>query len=359
MTAGTDGVAVRRRRAQRRAFIPSAAVRDARLYGRTPSTAEPAVFGWPQRAVMAWGLAACLTLGGCASPPAQNVDRDTASAGSRGRRAFEQGHFNVAADAYRSALQRARLRADSADIGDHAYNLAACLIGLGRPDEARDLLREARAEFEKNRDLAGQADTWLLEAKIARSRKMRDEAGQLLEKTLALLPVKGEEARKAQAYAAMAELACDADDAAAARTALTQAHAAAGGSADGAALAGLAQTEGRVLRLEGKPKEAADQLDRAALLFREAGRYRDMAEAMALAAGSRADAGQNDLAAEAYLDAAQSLYAQGDAVGALRSISSALASAEGAGREDLKARAASLFNEIKGAVNSEQWGSGK
>src|SRR2546423_3536943 len=92
----------------------------------------------------------CLLLSGCGvggpNPAAKPIDTELAEELSTGRAAFSHGAWGQAASLYASALKRAEAMDDASAIAGAAYNYAAALVQLGRYDDARDALAEARAE---------------------------------------------------------------------------------------------------------------------------------------------------------------------------------------------------------------------
>ena len=83
-------------------------------------------------------------------------------------------------------MKRAWAIDDPVEIGNNAYNLAACLASVGWYEAARDCLAESRAEL--YRAGLSEADAWLLEAKIARSQGLLDEAYAIAEGVKETLP---------------------------------------------------------------------------------------------------------------------------------------------------------------------------
>jgi hypothetical protein len=77
------------------------------------------------------GLAFYLMITGCAGPApdtAIEVDSEFSRSMTAGRLAFDQGFIEQAAKFYQQALSRARAMDSAPQIGDAAYNLAACRI---------------------------------------------------------------------------------------------------------------------------------------------------------------------------------------------------------------------------------------
>ncbi|MBX3413940.1 MAG: hypothetical protein KF708_14715 [Pirellulales bacterium] len=113
-------------------------------------------------------VVALLAIVGCkSSKPTYKPDPYIARAAKDGQAAYAEGSDREAIAYYTLALKRSWAIDDPLEIGHNAYNVAAVLAAVGFDNEARDCLREARAELRR----AGQSQSaaWLLEAKIARS----------------------------------------------------------------------------------------------------------------------------------------------------------------------------------------------
>jgi tetratricopeptide (TPR) repeat protein len=297
-----------------------------------------------------WAAGVAL-LAGCASPPPRVTDREVLRTAGLGHGAFERGQFAVAADQYRESLARARLIDDPAAIGDGAYNLAACLVALGDTEQAKALLREARAEF-RRAGSAGVAEAWLLEARAARDQGRGEEARRALDEAAAAAA--GERSDLAPRIDVMrAALSCDAKDAETARTAIERAKKEESRLSP-ASRGELSMAEGRLARMDGRPAEAAAAFDRAADAFRRAGLYREMAAALAQCGECFRDAGDLDRAGERFFRAGRSLFAQGDLTAALKQAEAALSATAKSRDEDLKRRILDLVARIREYVKEER-----
>ena len=214
-----------------------------------------------------------LPLVGGATSPTSTVppkDKELSRTSNLARAAFEDGATAKAMDLYRKALNRARVMDDASEISNAAYNLALCHIILGQLDQASASLAEAKAAFKRNG--SNPADMLLLEATIAQRQGKLEQALLLANEVLS---ASRDENGLFQAALLKGTIACGQDDAARARTALTEAdkhH-----IANAALLAARERLAGNIFLLEGNPAEAAAAFDRAAALFQEAKHYRDMA----------------------------------------------------------------------------------
>lgn len=141
------------------------------------------------RALCAWlaCLAALAGSPGCqSSKPTYKPDPTIAREARNAQEAYAEGSDREAIGHFTLALKRSWAIDDPLEIGHNAYNLAACLAAVGFDNEARDCLREARAELRR----AGQSQSaaWLLEAKIARSQGLVDDAMMAVEMAQQTLP---------------------------------------------------------------------------------------------------------------------------------------------------------------------------
>ncbi|MBP7830744.1 MAG: hypothetical protein KA248_12595 [Kiritimatiellae bacterium] len=303
-------------------------------------------------------LAAGLLAAGCSSPPkpARPVDPDLQRYASSAQVSFRHGAYGQAEQLYRRALDRARAADDAREIGNNAYNLAACLVALGRDEAARPLLREARAELERARQ--NTAEVILLEAGAARNLGQGEEAAALVEESRARLDRDRNGALWIQAALLEAQLAADGNDAPRAFRVLASIEKDLERKGDALLNGRAAGLQARITWMTGQPAVAASWLDREAAGYRKAGRPpHEIAAVLRRAGEAWGQAGQPAESADRYYRAARSLFGQGDTVAALKCIEPALAAAEKAGRPDLAARIADLFLEIRrktGAIEPEE-----
>ncbi|MFH0952712.1 MAG: hypothetical protein V1873_00100 [Verrucomicrobiota bacterium] len=292
-------------------------------------------------------LLTALLLTGCAtSKPAHKTDPELARLANTARTAFDRGSVEQATRLYGRALDMARAQDDAIEAGNNAYNLAACMISLGKNDDARALLEEARKEFER----AGRvpANILLLEAKVARSMGRLDDASALVDQ---VLPSFGKsapsDAHRVQVALLKAHIACDRKDVAAARAALDEARATLRRASDNFLEAEASGASARISLVANDPAKAGAAYDAQAEWYRKAQKYRDMALATGRAGRAYEDAAVLIVAGDRYYRSARSLFAQGDDVAALKTVERALGIAERTSDKDLLARTTSLFNEIR------------
>ncbi len=242
---------------------------------------------------------------GCATPPTgPRKDKELSRTSDLARAAFEDGATARAIDLYSKALNRAIAMDDATEIGNAAYNLALCQIILGQLDQASASLAEARAAFQRSG--SNPADVLLLEATIAQRQGKLEQALSLADQVLAASP---DEDDLFQATLLKGTIACQQNDPARAKAALTEAdkhHV-----ANAALLAARERLAGNVFLLEGNPAEAAAAFDQGAALFQKAKHYRDMALTLRRAGEAYREAGDTQRAADRLFRAQRSLAAQG------------------------------------------------
>lgn len=384
--------------------------------GRSIQRADNRFLG---QAMIAWlaCLAALLGGAGCrSSKPTYKPDPTIAREAKSAEAAYAEGSDREAIAHYTLALQRSWAIDDPLEIGHNAYNLAACLAAVGFDNEARDCLREARAELRR----AGQSESaaWLLEAKIARSQGLPADAVmavQMAEQTLPCFeqehprracaekcplgcgvvhaahehcpgecPSPGPKPSKwaakhkkqedkhcrgcpdedpespcldpARTAAAIhllkAELACDQYDLPQARGELSLAQELIGTNMDAATRAQIERLNGRILLLEGQSFPAARRLDSEAYWLRRAKLYREIPSATGSAGEAYEAAGELLLASERYYRCARMLYARDEWLASLAMIDRSVALAVTVEDLDMQARAAFLFHLVDRAVQA-------
>lgn len=292
---------------------------------------------------------AVVILSGCSTTkPVRVVDPEVATFADLAREAYDKSNFGQAVKLYGRALARARAADDALEIGNNAYNMAACLIALERYADARIPLREAAREFERIGVEISAAE--LLDAKAARLDGKPDEAQQIADRVLAELKPGENAAYRAQALLVRAQVACDRRDAAAARAEVELAKREMKKLRNPYLEAAIHGVLGRVALIEEAPAVAAAEFDLEAGLCRGAGKYRDMAMALGRAGQAFGEADQASVSADRYHRAARSLFAQGDELAALKMVESALKAAEKAGDQDAILRTVALFDEIRAAT---------
>lgn len=287
-------------------------------------------------------FASLLALAGCSTPAkvAKPIDPDIGVLSVAANKAFARGQVEAASRQFARALDHARAADAAADIGDQAYNLAACCLLTDQPAIARRLLAEARSEATRaGRDVS---DILLLDAKAARRLGQPAEALALVEQISAVTdkPVVKLQALIIQAHVQSDAGKLSAADLGALRLLAHDVH-------DAALGAEVDNLVGSVAQHEHSFGDAAAAFDREAAGWQRAGRFREMALALARAGAAWQRDGRSQEAADRLYRAARSLFAQGDAVGALRQIEPALTAAKAATQNELAARIIALFEEIK------------
>ncbi len=292
-----------------------------------------------------------LLAAGCASQgPVRQTDTAIATAADTARLAFRKGSMEQAAGLYARALNRSRAVDDPFEIANNAYNLAACKMILRQYAEAGILLNEAATAA--GRAGAPQEDIALLSAQAARLEGHAEEARARLN-TLLQQPVAPEIRLQADVMAAR----MDADeghlDAAVAALKKIQSSSVARKAGDSirAEIEGL---DAHLAQMSQRPADAAAAFDRQAEALRGAGRYREMAQALGSAAQAYLEAGQAPAAWERAYRGARSLFAQGDAAGALQQVETALTAVEQVQDEAQQKATARLFEEIREAVSAAE-----
>jgi tetratricopeptide (TPR) repeat protein len=260
------------------------------------------------------------------------------------RRTFDLGQAEGASRLYRKALEMARAADNSPEIAANAYNLALCLVALGKYDEAVPYLDEAEAE--SARRSADTAHIRLLKAKTFYLGGDTQEAASLAQTALkhegSLTP-----AARSQFDLLLARIALDGRDLAGAKAGLERAQDALEDEPDTPLQAETAGLSGAILAAEGSFDKAAKDFDRQADFCRKGEKYREMAEALSRAGETYLKGSDNRAAADRFFRAARSFYSQGDTVRALKTIESALAVLDKEADPDAFRNIAALFEEIK------------
>lgn len=284
-----------------------------------------------------------------------------------GREQFAEGDVDSAIKNYRKAIRRAWALDDPAEIGTIAFNLAATLFSVGENEEARDWLIESRSELTR----AGQSvgNTWLLEAKIARSEGRITDAQSFIalaqcsaapceggnpddgcchagdpcdKKTCgACLPCAGEKlneqekkkhcvtAYDAQILLAKAHIANDFGDVVQATKLLQCARQTIEDSCQRDLRSEIENVAGHIHLNREEPLQAAVHFDREADALREAGNLRQIPYALQLAADAYSSGGRLDLAADRWCRAARVFHGRGDQKQAWQCVTSAIQTATG------------------------------
>lgn len=305
-----------------------------------------------------WKLAmvsglAVLVLSACSTPPKPDPEQvELSRMTTTARTAYEQGSASQAARLYLRALKMARVQDDPVEIGNNAYNLAACLIVLEKYDDARSLLREAKREFER----AKRPVTMILflDAKAARLQGNAEQAVALADQVLASLKEGEGGTYPLQVALLKTQISCDRGDIPMAKVEYGKAQKELQTTDDPILKADAAGVAGRIALLENDPARAAQEYDRQADACKRARKYRDMATSLGAAGQAYLDANILLPAADRFYRSARSLYAQGDELAALKMIEAAVAAGEKAGDQDSLMRTKALFDEIKKQVDARQ-----
>lgn len=272
-------------------------------------------------------MAAALLLASCGSPPAKKLDPDLKRSLSLADSAYTSGGGPRAAEHFRDALLRARTMDNAPEIAFAAYNLAACLAALGRYEEARPFLEEAKTEYARNGEPA--PDVALLKAKVAQYQGSLDEAQAL---ALAALQDTGQSldpARKAQFHILLAQIAAERNDAVRLKAEWSALEPMLRKITTHSVLAEAQVVRACVASRDGAHREAGEALDAAAEHFKQASRFRDMAFMLRDAGAAYEKAGANELAADRYFRAARSMYSMGEAADAREIVKKAIPLAGG------------------------------
>lgn len=247
------------------------------------------------------GFVFYLMLTGCVKPApetAVEIDSEYSRSMTAGRLAYDQGLIEQAARFYQQALRRARAIDSAPQIGDAAYNLAACWIHLNQLEKARDLLDEAKTEITS---IHGNiADIQLVEAKVARLQGKSEEALMLADQVLSSPESYPTDNLRLQVYLLRGQIACDKDDAALALQELQKAKYTARLVSDPPLQADISALAGRIHLIKNEPVKAAKEFDNETRLLQQAKRYPEMAHALQNAAEAYLSAGDYSLAADRF-----------------------------------------------------------
>ena len=294
-----------------------------------------------------------LLFSGCSTPPPPSPEKTELSrVTTAARTAFEMGSASQAARLYVRALKMARVQDDPVEIGNNAYNLAACLIAIEKYDDARSMLREAKREFERAKRPVSMII--LLDAKAARLQGNGNDALSLADQVLASLKQGDGGTYPLQVALLRTQIACDRGDAAMAKAEFAKAQKELQGNDDPILRADASGVAGRIALLENDPARAAQEYDRQADSYKRAGKYRDMALSLGSAGQAYLDANILVPSVDRFYRSARSLHAQGDELAALKMVEAAIASGEKAGDQESLMRTKALFEEIKEQVEDEK-----
>ena len=260
-------------------------------------------------------LAGLMLAAGCASPQAQFTDADWVSHVTTGKGSAGRGDYRRGADAFGRAQERARALDDAEALAVAAVNRAVCLLQTGRAAEALAGVEEALADERISPERRMELNVAGARAELALGRPEEARA-----RTAAVLQAHPPGVLRAQAVLALGGAELAGLDAPAAERALASLPAAVWDTAPAGLQAERAEMEARIAAMLESPRGAWDWQDRAAALWREAGRLPDMARALAEAGRQARAAGASAAAGDRFWRAARSLWAQGlrdEAVGVL------------------------------------------
>lgn len=298
------------------------------------------------------GFLICLLAAGCRGNrrPAGATEPRNASRAAIARAAFDRGSWAQASDIYRDLLRRARSLDEPRDIGNAAYNLAACHLQLNDLETAADLLAEARIELPR----AGMpiADVLLVQARLSRRQGDVAAAGRHLRELETLATARPGPLHRFEASLLGAEMALDSGDVLTSRAARERAAAQYETVSNPLLQAEFHVLSGELEMLGKGPGAAAEQFDRAAALFRQGRSPEAMAAALRQAGEALARTGRRREAIDRLYRSARSFQAQKRFDSARKGLRSAVELARAGGDDDLLARLSRLENEMKAGVGA-------
>ena len=287
------------------------------------------------------------SLCGCAISQRKKIvkaDRIYSESSSAARAAFALERVDEAASFYTLALKRARAMDQSEDIGNAAYNLAACMLRLKQYDRARALLAEARYELlQSNFPLA---DVSLLQARTAYLAGDAQAASIFIHQIQTNPTLKPSDEYMVQAIMLEGEMACDRNDWNSAADLLNKAEGYLKLNVDSLLQAQLASLTGRVALGRRDFKAAVNAFERQAELLSRSGQYRALSSVLARAGEVHSVLDEHDLAADRLFRAARIAAAWGDKPSAMELCKKALNAANKADDSTIARLAESLLSEI-------------
>lgn len=248
--------------------------------------------------------------------------------------------YNVAA----ARLKTARATDNQFGVAESAYNIAVCLMIEGDYEQAHERAREARHALKAVGKSA--AHTHLLESEIYRREDRTKEAYGATGLALEILKKFKDKDQCAEAYLAIANLFCDANDIPRARSNYAMAKSQVRRS-DSLALKAIgARVLGCILSNEGSHELAAEQFDLESTHLRDCRLYEGMVSALKSAAIAHELAGSNAAAADRYFRAGRSLLASGDEKRATELIQKAMAPATLSGDSEMIGQIEAIADRI-------------
>ncbi len=280
------------------------------------------------------------------SGPVRPVDPELYRTAKSARTAFGLGEYEQAARLYRRALNRARAMDDAVEIGNNAYNLAACSMELGEYDQARELLEESRVAFHRTGDVPEGLS--ILEIKTALARGNLKNAEELMASISGMDSFSPE--IRIQYKLLRADLALRLDEADKARLELSGIRNELRKREVDALDAEADRLEGELLLNEKKFMAAGGLFDHRADLLRETAHYRPMAIALGRAGEAYWDGRAYCKSLDRFFRAARSLFAQADTTESLNMLSFAMEVSRDCDHESLRQNVRELFEDIKETV---------
>lgn len=256
------------------------------------------------------GLGIVLAVGGCASPLEIRRDPVIRRIVEDAREAYSAGQAGKAVRLYRAALCRAEEMDDAGEIARCAYNLGVSLAAAGDLAQAEAFLEETLASPGVSAEQA--VDAWLARAKIARSQGRKGDTAAFIVEGLKAAEGAGVREAVVQIRLFAADFLVELGQTTRARSEVDQARKEIGSKAPPAVRAQVEGAEGRLQMAEQDSEAAAGCFDREADLWKEVGRYREMAAALDAAGQAHEKNKAAGAAADRFFRAARSLYAAGD-----------------------------------------------
>jgi len=286
-----------------------------------------------------------ITAGGCGSSrvvhKGSGVDENLARLNRSARIAFDNGQLEQAANQYRQALNRAYLRDDRKAVVDAQYNLAVCMLGLRYYDQALVWVHQAQNELVRG-EKSATADILFLEAAILFRTGQPDKAWRISDRILSASerPPATVESKTHFLRGLIADQHGDTDQLGREIDALAK-------SADHGRQADREELTGRLAMAEGNWEAAIEAFDHTTSLRREDFDFREMAQALALAAEACDRAGKPSDAAKRYFRAGRSAARQGINQDAIQWLERAEQLAGQAGDEPLKQEARAYLKSMQ------------
>lgn len=302
-----------------------------------------------------WAALAVVLCAGCGrTKPARPVVRDDAYYDRMlisGHAAFERDDIERAADLFENAWVRAQVMDRPAALGVSGFNLALVHILRGEYEAGQALLQQARTELERAGENA--AHTWVAEAEVLQRLQQPEAAWAATETALAELGSRRDRPARMQVHALRALLALERDEPETAQAELDLAERQWRRDTPWQLRARAEEARGGLLLQRDEWAAAGAAFDQEALYYGHAGRFTDMARALARAAAAYQADGDDRAAVDRYYRAARHHYALNRPEPALRLIEQALPSLEACEDPELERRLARLFENLRAAVKQQ------